>query len=94
VGDSLKIGSWILAYLLLARGKILALSVLEFVGSGVFLGGYYAFAEDGVEAATKAYALNYAIYWVLTAAACWYYFVHRDEWATGPKSEIPGDLTP
>lgn len=93
VGDSLKLGSWILSYLLLARGKLVALTILEVTGSAIFYGSYLYLADQGINAATKAYTINYAVYWACTAAACWWYFIRKDEWAAPKDAPTPESPT-
>lgn len=68
VGDTLKIGSWILAYLMLGK----AMMKLFIASEIVFAAGFYAwtyFLTDiyGLEGVTIAHAVNYAVYWVVMA---------------------------
>lgn len=64
VGDTLKIGSWILAYLMLGKAMIRLFIISEIVFAASFYGwvclltGVY-----GLEGVTMAHAANYAIYW-------------------------------
>lgn len=68
VGDVLKIGSWVLAYVMVGRAMIRWLIATEiiFSASWVFLTigltGWF-----GRECATAAFALNYALYWAFMA---------------------------
>jgi polysaccharide transporter, PST family len=63
-GDTLKIGSWILAYLMLGKAMFKLFIVTEILGSvgfyvfSVWLSGIY-----GLEGVTMAHALTYALYW-------------------------------
>lgn len=68
VGDTLKIGSWILAYLMLGKAMMKLFIITEVLASV----GFYAFTlvfTDiyGIKGVTVAYAVNYAIYWVVMA---------------------------
>lgn len=68
VGDTLKIGSWILAYLMLGRAmfKVYIISEIAFSLSLVILSRALISAV-GIEGVVIAYALNYAIYWISMA---------------------------
>lgn len=66
LGDFFKIGSWLLAFLMLSKAMTgmfilteIGFSVLYLILSYVFMQRY------GVIGATYAFALNYAIYWVV-----------------------------
>jgi PST family polysaccharide transporter len=79
IGDVLKIGSWLLAYLMLARsmtrvyiGTEIAFSVLYSLL--VVIGVYFM----GLQGSIIAFGLNYALYWVLI------YFYTRIHWSV-PK---------
>lgn len=66
VGDTLKIGSWILAYLMLGK----AMMKLFIASEIVFAAGFYGWTcfltgMYGLEGTTIAHAINYAIYWVV-----------------------------
>ncbi|MFG3451512.1 O-antigen translocase [Stutzerimonas nitrititolerans] len=70
VGDTLKIGSWLLAYLMLGKAmmKLFIFSEVFFSGSFYFLvvllvGGL------GLEGVAVAHAVNYLFYWVFMALA-------------------------
>lgn len=66
IGDTLKIGSWILAYVMLGKAMFKLfiaseiVSALGFYVLTVVLTGYL-----GLEGVSLAHAINYAIYWVL-----------------------------
>lgn len=66
IGDFLKMGSWLLAFLMLAKAmtKTFIITEISFGASFVILS--YAFINHyGVIGATYAFALNYLIYWVV-----------------------------
>ncbi|ART78824.1 O-antigen translocase [Oceanisphaera avium] len=66
VGDTLKIGSWILAYLMLGKAMMKLFIASEIVFAAGFYGWTYFFTSMyGLEGVTIAHAINYAIYWVV-----------------------------
>lgn len=66
IGDSLKIGSWILAYLMLSKAmtKLFVTTEIIFSLSLVFL-TYILTQAFGFEGVSVAYLINYAIYWIV-----------------------------
>lgn len=69
VGDTLKIGSWILAYLMLGKAMMKLFITSEIVFAAGFYGWTYLFTSMiGLEGVTLAHAVNYAVYWVVMAA--------------------------
>ena len=66
IGDSLKIGSWILAYLMLSKAMTKLFIVTEIIFSVLLVVLTYLFTKIfGFEGVSIAYLLNYAIYWVV-----------------------------
>ena len=66
VGDTLKIGSWILAYLMLGKAMMKLFIASEIVFAAGFYGWtYFLTGMYGLEGVTIAHAINYAIYWVV-----------------------------
>lgn len=69
IGDTLKVGSWILTYLVLSKA-MMKLFVLTEIGFALFF--YFltcAFtSEFGLEGVAIAHAANYLIYWVVVGA--------------------------
>lgn len=66
MGDTLKIGSWILAYLMLGKAMMKLFIASEVVFAAGFYGWtYFLTGMYGLEGATIAHAINYAIYWVV-----------------------------
>ncbi|WP_151803308.1 O-antigen translocase, partial [Acinetobacter guillouiae] len=66
IGDSLKIGSWILAYLMLSKAmtKLFVCTEIIFSASSVFL--TYIFTQVfGFEGVSIAHAVNYGTYWIV-----------------------------
>lgn len=66
VGDTLKIGSWLLAYLMLGKAMMKLFMVTEILAAVGFYGFTILFTNKyGVEGVTIAYAINYAVYWLI-----------------------------
>lgn len=75
VGDGLKIGSWILAYLLLGKAMYKTYIVTEVVFSASYvLFAWYFVRQIGLEGVVLAYAVNYALYWAVMIACVAVYF--------------------
>src|SRR5690606_15576613 len=68
VGDTLKIGSWLLAYLMLGKA-MMKLFVLSEIGFAALFYGltYYFTGILGLEGASCAHAVNYFMHWFLMA---------------------------
>lgn len=66
IGDSLKIGSWILAYLMLSKAmtKLFIVTEIIFAITLVVL-TYVATSVLGFVGVTVAYLVNYALYWIV-----------------------------
>lgn len=76
VGDVIKIASWLLAYLMLAKARIRAFIITEVLFSGLFLGLAISFISVfGLIGVTYAFALNYLFYFVTV------YFIVRSEFS-------------
>tara|TARA_R110002124_G_scaffold91388_1_gene232686 strand:- start:9153 stop:10397 length:1245 start_codon:yes stop_codon:yes gene_type:complete len=74
IGDTLKIGSWVLAYLMLAKAKV----VLFILSEIVFAASFYLFTilfsgAYGLEGVAIAHAVNYFFYWLVMA----YFMLYR-----------------
>jgi polysaccharide transporter, PST family len=68
IGDTLKIGSWILAYVMLGNAMFKQFIVLEIVFAAGFVALTLLFtASMGVLGVVVAHAINYAIYWIVVA---------------------------
>ena len=68
VGDSLKIGGWILAYLMLGKAMVRLFIISEIAFSFLFCAfTYYFTGLVGLEGVAIAHALNYLLYWVFLA---------------------------
>jgi len=66
VGDTLKIGSWVLAYLMLGKAMFKLFMASEIVFAVMFVVLSWFFTDMfGLHGVTIAYAVNYAIYWVV-----------------------------
>lgn len=66
IGDSLKIGSWILAYLMLSKAmtKLFITTEILFAGTSVLL-TYVCTQIFGFEGVSIAHLVNYGIYWLV-----------------------------
>lgn len=65
LGDTLKIGSWILAYLMLAQALVRIFIITELVFGFSFFAFTWIFTNHlGFQAAVAAHAVNYFIYWM------------------------------
>lgn len=68
VGDTLKIGSWILAYLMLSKAMIKLFVVSEVLFSLIFYLLTVIFTNSfGLEGVAVAYSANYLLYWAAMA---------------------------
>lgn len=66
VGDTLKIGSWILSYLMLGKAMVKLFIASEIIFAIAFYGWTYLFTNlIGLEGVVLAHAVNYAIYWLV-----------------------------
>ena len=82
VGDTLKIGSWILAYLMLGQAMVKIFMATELVfGFGFFIWTWLFTGYFGFKAPVVAHALNYFLYWILL------YFIFKIKFFT-EKSDI------
>lgn len=77
VGDTLKIGSWILAYLILGKAMYKTYMFTEVAAavSFVLLSKYFV-ALYGLQGVSIAYAVNYAMYWAIMIFCTRYYFLN------------------
>lgn len=74
VGDALKIGSWILAYLMLGKAMVKLFIFSEIAFSALFYYlTYYFTSAFGLEGVSFAYAVNYLFYWVFMVFIFWKY---------------------
>lgn len=65
-GDSLKIGSWILAYLMLGKAMFKIFIATEVFFSLLFVAlTYFLIDKFGLVGVSVAHAINYGIYWVV-----------------------------
>mgnify|MGYP007097116593 FL=1 len=68
VGDALKIGSWILAYLMLGKAMVKLFILTEIFFSISFVMLSYLFVQYiGLKGTALAHAANYFIYWFFLA---------------------------
>lgn len=68
IGDALKIGGWILAYLVLSKAMYKFYIVTEIIFSISFVGLTWLLTGNfGIQGVVMAYAVNYALYWLVMA---------------------------
>lgn len=66
VGDTLKIGSWILAYLMLGQALVKMFIVTEVIFAFGFYGfTYFLTPSFSLQAPVIAHAANYGLYWIV-----------------------------
>lgn len=66
LGDTLKIGSWILTYLMLGQALVKIFIITEILfGFGFFAWTYFFSNYFGLQAVVIAHAVNYFAYWML-----------------------------
>ncbi|MEV4850559.1 O-antigen translocase [Acinetobacter lwoffii] len=74
IGDALKIGSWILAYLMISKAMTKLFVTTEIIFSfSLVLVTYILTQVFGFEGVSIAYLVNYAIYWVTMS----YFIYHK-----------------
>ncbi len=72
VGDTLKIGSWILAYLMLGKAMFKLFMISEIVFAFGFFGLTWVFSGViGLEGVAVAHAVNYTFYWLVMILFVW-----------------------
>ncbi|MBC3434983.1 O-antigen translocase [Pseudomonas sp. BW16M2] len=71
LGDTLKIGGWILAYLVLSKAMYKFYIAAEIIFSFSFVGlTWWLTGLFGMQGVVMAYAINYALYWLIMAIYC------------------------
>ena len=80
LGDTLKIGSWILTYLMLGKAMIRLFMISEVMFSAGFVMLTWFFVSFmGLEGVVVAHAVNYAAYWLVMAFMMRKVFNHKME---------------
>jgi PST family polysaccharide transporter len=65
-GDVIKIGSWVLAYVMLGRAMVKVFIITEISFSVIFvLLSWLLIDQFGLVGVAMAYAINYCCYWVV-----------------------------
>ena len=68
IGDTLKIGSWLLAYLLLSKAMVKVYVISQIICALLFYVLTCLLTEYvGIEGVAMAHAINYLVYWIITA---------------------------
>lgn len=74
IGDFLKIGSWLLAFIMVAKAMTKTFIITEILfATGFVLLSFIFINHFGVVGATYAFALNYLIYWLVMEGVVWRY---------------------
>jgi polysaccharide transporter, PST family len=65
-GDSVKVGSWLLGYVLIARGRVRSVVVTEVIFAGSWIALVFVFTSCfGKRGAQMAYLTNYLLHWAV-----------------------------
>jgi PST family polysaccharide transporter len=68
IGDFFKIGSWLLAYLMIAKAMTKTYIITEILFSASYVAlSYYFISQYGIIGATYSFCINYGIYWIVMA---------------------------
>ncbi|MFT0695706.1 O-antigen translocase [Acinetobacter bereziniae] len=66
IGDSLKIGSWLLAYLMLSKAMTRLFVTTEIIFAMISIGLTYVCTQSfGFEGVSIAHLINYTLYWIV-----------------------------
>jgi PST family polysaccharide transporter len=66
LGDFLKIGSWLLGFIMIAKGLTKTFIITELIFSTLFVLLSYVLMDNfGVVGVTYAFCINYGIYWIV-----------------------------
>lgn len=66
LGDFFKIGSWLLAYLMIAKAMTKTFIITEILFSASYVAlSYFMISQYGVVGATYSFCINYGIYWIV-----------------------------
>ncbi|MEO7561808.1 MAG: O-antigen translocase [Ferruginibacter sp.] len=66
LGDFFKIGSWLLAFLMLSKALVRMYIITEIVFNATFvILSIFFISKNGIIGATYAFCINYALYWVV-----------------------------
>ncbi|GAA4012819.1 O-antigen translocase [Actimicrobium antarcticum] len=67
-GDVIKIGSWVLAYIMIGRAMVRVFVITEILFSlSFFLFSWWLVDLFGLRGVAMSYALNYSLYWIVMA---------------------------
>lgn len=81
-GDVIKIGSFVLAYIMLGRGMVKFYVLTEILFSGLFYLLSWLFVDLwGLQGVAIAYAANYAVYWVCMIYLIRYELLRLDDFS-------------
>lgn len=72
LGDTLKIGSWLLAYLMLGKAMYKVFMISEILFASLFVLLTYALTKThGLVGTSLAHAINYGLYWIFMYFNIW-----------------------
>ena len=92
VGDILKIGSWILAYVMVGRAMVKTYLISEFLLWTTFiLLARWGTDLIGVQGVTMAYALTYGLFWISMVFLVKHEMRRMDNNALAMRPEAIGD---
>ena len=78
IGDVIKICSWLLAYLMVAKAMTVEYIASEIIFSATLVGlTMWCTAKMGIQGAVFAFALNYFGYWIVMFFICRKHFNHQ-----------------
>ncbi|WCD82148.1 O-antigen translocase [Pseudomonas sp. TUM22785] len=81
IGDTLKIGGWLVAYIMLGKGMAKTFILTEVIFSVSFYLLVYFFVDSfGLVGTAIAHAINYAIYWAVVSGFVWRNAVRTNGW--------------
>lgn len=76
IGDVMKISSWLLAFLMLAKAMVRLFIISEIIFSFSFVGFTYFFVNHfGLAGITYAYSINYFLYLIMMCVVMWKKFL-------------------
>lgn len=85
-GDVIKIGAFVLAYIMLGRAMVKIYVITEITFCVSFFSLTWVFVSKwGLQGVAIAYAVNYCLYWI-----CMFYFVRHEMNKMANKAEIVG----
>lgn len=89
MGDVMKIGSWLLAFIMLGKAMVKLYIVTEITFAASFYFSVLYFTDKhGLVGVTQAYAFNYFIYWIIIAISLVFVFKKNKNIVHSQSSEV------